>query len=74
MGTLYFVDTPPSSLPHPQLKTEKKKKKKGLHGNSTLHCPSGKCTVDSSLSTPNTTWKKKHPLPPTKGRPHAFTP
>jgi len=53
-------------------------KEKGLHAKSTVHCPSGKWTVNSPLSKPNTTWKKKPSLPPThkkkKGSPSPFTP
>ncbi len=34
-----------------------------MHGKVSIYCPSGKWSVDSPLSTPNTTCKK-YPLPP----------
>jgi len=36
---------------------------KSKHEKLNVHCPSGKWTAYSPLSTPNTTWKKDHPTP-----------
>jgi len=55
LGTFCFDPFPP---------LEEKKKKKNLHGNSIIYCPTRKWRVDSPLSTPNTTWKNYicHPI------------
>ncbi len=53
LGTLCCDQAPPS-----------RKKKQSLHRKSIVHCPTAKWTVNSTLSTPNTTGKKKTaPLP-----------
>jgi len=43
-----------------------------MHGKVSIYCPSGKWSVDSPLSTPNTTCKKYPlPLPPHKAKSEA---
>ncbi len=51
------------------LPNKQTKRKRSLHGMSTVHCPSGKWTMDSPFSTPNTTWKKHgSPSPHPQGK------